>query len=116
MEQRLIDANALKNDINAQVEILNILSVSTGIDELRQIGEELQRGMVAEIDKQPTVDAVPVVHGYWTTKRTWQHDGEIYCSACDHDAPTEGDYRQVKTNYCPNCGAKMDGKEDVRRC
>ncbi len=48
---RLIDADALKNDINAQVEILNALSVSTGIDELRQIGEELQRGMVAEIDK-----------------------------------------------------------------
>lgn len=61
-------------------------------------------------EEAPTVDAVPVVHAYWTTKRTWQHDGEIYCSACDHDAPTEGDYRQVKTNYCPNCGAKMDGE------
>ena len=55
----------------------------------------------------PTVDAVPVVHAYWTTKRTWQHDGEIYCSACKNDAPTEGDYRQVKTKYCPNCVARM---------
>ena len=57
-EVRMIDANKLKNDVNAQVSILNALSVSTGIDELRQIGEELQRGMFAEIDKQPTVDAV----------------------------------------------------------
>ena len=65
------------------------------------------------IDRQPTIDAVPVVHGEWTTKRTWQHDGEIYCSVCDSNAPTEGDYRQVKTNYCPNCGAKMDGKENA---
>lgn len=61
MEKRLIDANALKNDINAQIAILNAMSVSTGIDELRQIGEKLQQGMIAEIDKQPTVDAVPVV-------------------------------------------------------
>lgn len=60
-EVRMIDANKLKNDVNAQVSILNALSVSTGIDELRQIGEELQRGMFAEIDKQPTVNAVPVV-------------------------------------------------------
>ena len=61
---------------------------------------------VAEIDWMPTIDAVPVVHAYWTTKRTWQHDGEIYCSACNHDSPTE-----LKTNYCPFCGARMDGKE-----
>lgn len=62
------------------------------------------------MDKIHIVDAVPVVHAYWTTKRTWQHDGEIYCSACENDAPTEGDYRQVKTKYCPNCGANMCGE------
>lgn len=74
MEQRLIDANALKNDINAQVAILNAMSVSTGIDELRQIGEELQQGMVAEIDKQPTVDAVQVVR----------------CRECEHRIDVDG--------------------------
>ena len=57
----------------------------------------------------PTVDAVEVVHGEW---------GEIYtchgerlwgykCSQCEQDNPN-------KSNYCPNCGAKMDGgNEDV---
>lgn len=50
--------------------------------------------------------------GEWITTRTEYHDGEIYCSICDHDAPTEGDYRQVKTKYCPNCGAKMKGGND----
>lgn len=48
----------------------------------------------------------------WITTRTENHDGEIYCSACDYDAPTEGDYRQVKTNYCPNCGARMKGEQE----
>lgn len=50
--------------------------------------------------------------GEWVTTRTENHDGEIYCSVCDHDAPTEGDYRQVKTNYCPNCGARMRGEQE----
>ena len=55
----------------------------------------------------PTIDAVPVVHGRWV-----YGEGDIQCSICGHDAYTEGDYRQVKTNYCPNCGACMD-KEDA---
>ena len=52
----------------------------------------------------PNVDAVEVVHGRWVYT-----DGEyeIYmiCSECGWDS----DYR---TNYCPNCGAKMDGGVD----
>lgn len=50
--------------------------------------------------------------GKWITTRTWAHDGEIYCDQCESDAPTEGDYRQVKTNFCPNCGADMRGEQE----
>lgn len=53
-------------------------------------------------------DVAPVRRGRWITTRTQEHDGEMYCNQCDRDAPTEGDYRQVKTNFCPHCGAKMD--------
>ena len=55
----------------------------------------------------PTVDAVEVVNGEW---------GEIYtchgerlwgyrCSQCEAD-------NSEKSNYCPNCGAKMDLEVD----
>lgn len=95
--------------IDADAEFLVTVNYGGGLSECYRttVAEYLGENM----NKIPTIDAVPVVHAYWTTKRTWQHDGEIYCSACDHDAPTEGDYRQVKTNYCPNCGAMMDGKQ-----
>lgn len=56
--------------------------------------------MLAEM---PTIDAVPVVHGRWTTKRTWEHDGEWYCSVCEYEPVVF-----MESNYCPNCGAKMD--------
>ncbi len=56
--------------------------------------------LVKMIDISPTVDAVPVVHGKW--ERT---TSDVECSNCYYPM----DYI---TPYCPNCGAKMDLKED----
>ena len=56
----------------------------------------------------PAADVAPVVHGRWV----YGEDVDIQCSVCGADAFTEGDYRQVKSRYCPNCGAKMDLTED----
>ena len=55
-------------------------------------------GLLGLIDNAPTVDAVPVVHGHKVD------DGGFYarCSQCDGVLP-------LCANYCPNCGAKMDG-------
>ena len=57
--------------------------------------------VLAEIDDAPTVDAVEVVHGRWEQAR--YTEAPLYiCSKCD-----KPEYKQH--NYCPNCGAKMDG-------
>ena len=54
----------------------------------------------AEIRKLPAADVVPVVHGRKI------EDGDIgcfwLCSLCGECLP-------YGANYCPNCGAKMDG-------
>ena len=60
--------------------------------------------ILAIVDAQPAADVAPVVHGRWV----YGEDVDIQCSVCGADAFTEGDYRQVKSRYCPNCGAKMD--------
>ena len=51
----------------------------------------------------PAADVAPVVHGLWV-----EHLNEMECSVCkrqwnycDNDTNT--------FNFCPNCGAKMDG-------
>ena len=57
----------------------------------------------------PTIDAVEVVHGRWVDHlvRDWR------CSECGKKVPKQvrfdGYYYDDKLNYCPNCGAKMDG-------
>ena len=57
---------------------------------------------VAIIEDAPTVDAVEVVHGKWHKR-----GNEKACSVCDFVYYSNND----EWNYCPNCGAKMDGKE-----
>ena len=71
---------------------------------------------VSLIGSLPAADAVPVVHGEWKPgkeiSRTMLVDGTLaieydafYCSACGRR------YKEyvLVYNYCPNCGAKMDG-------
>ena len=49
----------------------------------------------------PVVDAAPVVHGRWLDIPNTEYDQKM-CSAC-------GEYFCCQNNYCPSCGAKMDG-------
>lgn len=56
------------------------------------------------IDKAPTVDAVEVVHGRWVNSYMNRYGHPCHCcSVCGFKASHQD------KNYCPNCGAKMDG-------
>ena len=61
----------------------------------------------------PAADVVPVVHGRWLTWEE-QFPGEkprrmnnlgVFCDKCHNHADN-------RTDFCPNCGAKMDGDEE----
>ena len=62
--------------------------------------------MVASaIKNTPTADVVEVRHG------EWGFDGMGWtCSECGEYALSNKTKMQVGSNYCPNCGAKMDGE------
>ena len=55
------------------------------------------------IDDLPAADVAPVRHGRWI----YDHWCEFKCSVCGEFSNSKP-YRG-KENYCPNCGAKMDG-------
>ena len=62
------------------------------------------------VDEMPTVDAVPAVevqHGKWEFAGYTAFHGTPYksCSLCKKVYLME----YPEFNYCPNCGAKMDG-------
>ena len=60
------------------------------------------------IEDMPTADVAPVVHGRW--EEASDGDG-IVCPFCRTDFCTII-YDTEYFNYCPNCGAKMDEKEN----
>ena len=68
--------------------------------------------MLGTIDAQPTIDAVPVVHGEWIDMKLGDElmPTICKCSVCGATWAGVGGYI-----YCPNCGARMDGGEhDIR--
>jgi hypothetical protein len=52
---------------------------------------------------------VEVVHGHWVSDKA---DILFHCSVCETQISTDWDYDDLAWNYCPNCGAKMDGGTD----
>lgn len=94
---RLIDADALEKDLE---EFWGIPKDWDG-----QIAEPYAEAFCA-IDQMLTVDAEPVVHGRWNNQSFSLNGGRVLlftCSECNHEQGGE-------SNYCPNCGAKMDGE------
>ena len=57
------------------------------------------------LDETPTVDAVEVVHGRWIGGYSGTEYTIPKCSRCGYGNGAVG-----ASNYCPNCGAKMDGE------
>ncbi len=80
-EQRLINANALEQNL---------------------ISKGFYPAMVKRaIEIAPTIEAEPVRHGKWIDLEPTI--GLFSCTECEHKI------LRAKCNYCPRCGARMDG-------
>ena len=106
---RMIDADALIKS----AELFEVKAYARGSG--RSIVHFAKALLSNEIAKAPTIEAEPVRHGRWERYcddkfMGYGADGKIKyrkvytyeCDNCRHGTA-------VKTNYCPNCGAKMDG-------
>ena len=66
------------------------------------------------LNQFPVADVAPVRHGRWISLTDCSNAG-VYCSVCQKKVYKE-DYaicnrkNKLRSDYCPNCGAKMDGE------
>ena len=63
------------------------------------------------ISEIPSANVAPVVHGRWDDSGRYTFPGgstAVRCTNCGC-ALTESEYHLNNWNYCPVCGAKMDG-------
>lgn len=65
------------------------------------------------IEALPAADVAPVVHGLWEKEPSsfwrWTPSGAVAVARTTYRCGLCGRGTAVKSNYCPNCGAKMDG-------
>ena len=70
-------------------------------------GKRSMYDVASAINSVPNADVAPVRHGRWEKQR-----GLYSCSECGKTCPYDVQADVIEywaCNYCPNCGAKMDG-------
>ena len=60
---------------------------------------------LSDIENMEPVNAVKVVHGTWENEQIGFMYYDAACSVCKS-------HNNSASNYCPHCGAKMDGVSD----
>lgn len=95
---RLIDADALA------VDVLRLTIVDPSVAAYAD-------AVLCLMQRAPTIEAEPVRHGRWETKPNlqWPAHNEQHCSACGWHIHKSKLRNSDKWDFCPNCGAKMDG-------
>lgn len=63
--------------------------------------------LIDSISKLPAADVAPVRHGWWVHEHISEGYAWVMCSECE--AVIHKILINKRLNYCPNCGAKMDG-------
>lgn len=95
--EKWIDAEAAVDAVKRSEALVRAFGFHNAIEAIREV---------------PAADVAPVRRGRWETKDGWDGDEYYACSSCGAEfvlidgTPSDNDY-----NYCPHCGAKMDGGE-----
>ena len=97
---RLIDVDALVEKIGKEIDEAKKAPLSDYCAGMKNV--------IGIVKNQDSVD--PVKHGHWEIYEG-QSNTRVACSECEH--PVNYFWDDWKSaNYCPNCGAKMDGEAE----
>ena len=105
---KYIDREALEVELNHRLNFLmgengEYDHYTSGFDEA-----------VTRVENFPDADVAPVVHGRWDDSGRYTYPSgntAVRCTNCGC-ALTESEYRLNNWNYCPVCGARMDGSDN----
>lgn len=87
-------------------------SLETDDDAMREINKKYHKGLSwahGLVVGAPAVEAREIVHGKWIQDTPFS----CVCSVCNHYRCGIAD--EDHQNYCSNCGANMDGRDNVPR-
>ena len=91
----------------------DLISRQAAIDAMSVIIDSIcEQEAIDALYALPSAEAEPVKHGRWIPVTNGR--GGFECSICHSYAPSYQDGVEWLSLYCPNCGAKMDLKEEAR--
>lgn len=99
-------------DYISKAEAINTIlgDMQNGESNMEEISNTALRKAASRIETIPAADVVEVVHAEWVVSRTdrgWngsEYPTHCKCTHCGRELP----YLD-RDNYCPTCGAVMDG-------
>ena len=95
MKDDYISRQAAIDALDGEIEITGRTNAEAVKGYVRLVKDRLERLPSAQPER---------IRGRWIEKP--HVHGVAYCSLCDYELHTND------TNFCPNCGAKMDKEED----
>lgn len=101
---RLIDADILDNNV------MHLFISITGNPKQHTVVNECKSSFRRMIEEQPTVEAVPVVHGEWVNDEGYD---KWTCSECGHLENYDEYPAEYGLNFCSHCGADMRKRKKV---
>ena len=93
----------------AWLKRIPLKDLSDGLGLCRIIMEEDFKRAIRELPGEMIVDVAPVVHGRWETNS--DRPDTLICAMCKCGFDM---WKHDPHNYCPNCGARMDGDAERR--
>ena len=95
------------------IERNNVISHKRPLTEFDEGGWscKVQAVAVEDIQSIPAADVAPVRYGAWANEET-----AVTCTACGRSYDTDFEAKRnviLSFDFCPSCGAKMDGDSNV---
>ena len=102
MSKRYIDAELAEENIRKWLDVK---------PSVPRICKKVEDIAVNAVELTPTADVAEVRHGHWKYVDGDLGYSDLECSEC---RATTAFFDDERFNYCPNCGAKMDGERSTK--
>ena len=104
-----MDEYIRKQDAVAVAESYQVERTGFHLNDYEYGRNQVADSIASDLEDIEPADVAPVVHGHWimgkyTDDDLRYNDYSYRCNRC-------GKIVDFEENYCPNCGAKMDGEE-----
>lgn len=97
-----IDKEKLLQKLSSMIEYCKNDNKVNGLTALFQVGDAIM--------DCPAADVVEVRHSYWQCSNVRMSSRDITCKYCHRTETVSNGEEDFE--YCPHCGAKMDGKDE----